>query len=212
MRKFITLGLTVAAVLATSAMTASAASAAIEFSGTSGAGPYSGHDIAGQTNAFTAFEGTVECNHTTTEYHGTILSPASTLTVEPTYEGCSSGGGTVDEVTMNECDYLFHANEKVATDHYKGTADLTCPEGQKVEVDVTAAGNPICTIAIPGQGPFPVTYTHETATDGLIIEGTLEGIHASRTGPCTGGAGEQTTEEATLHVNVTFNNLTVIGS
>lgn len=122
-RNFKVLGLALVAVLAMSAVVASAASAqftADSYPKTVTAVSELGNDVFKIDNA------SVECKG---HFEGTASEASTTLTVTPVYSNCKAFGFASATVVMNGCDYVFHSN---------GEVDLECPAGNSI---VISAGN-----------------------------------------------------------------------
>ena len=199
------------AVLAMGALSATAASGA----GLGGIGEGENEEIwlhgtdEGEpiSHPLTAFEGITKCNSATytggkvdaTDKNGDHepFVQASSFTLTPHYEGCTNAGGLPETVTMNGCDYDINIGETIETNKYSVTADLTCPTGKEVTIDVygneTAhtAGSVLCTIHIASAeglkggylldetnghvtlggkiGPFPVVLTGPSACAGKTV-------------------------------------------
>jgi hypothetical protein len=60
------------------------------------------------------------------------------------------------EVRFNGCDYVFHAGTSTDTGTSAGAADIVCPAGKVIEVEVAGG---LCTVTIWAQtGLGPITY------------------------------------------------------
>jgi len=122
-RKFKTLGLAIVAVLAMSAVVASAAQA--QFTSNSypttitATSPLSNDDF--KTEA-----GSVECAG---HFTGEATEASSTQTVNASYSECRAFGFASATVAMNGCDYVFHSN---------GEVDLECSGTNKVVITAGA--------------------------------------------------------------------------
>jgi len=147
------LGLALIAVLAMSALVASAASAHTPAKFTVGKekSEIVGEETVKNNFKVTGVETTCEeVNFTGTTPAGTV--EAETQTITPSYKKCTAESifGTI-EVTVTgfaagECDYRLNANE---------TADLECAAGKEVTVDAAT-----CTIHVPPQkGLGKITFT-----------------------------------------------------
>ena len=142
-RNLKTLGLALIAVLAMSAMVASAASAAT-FTATAGA------RITATDSGdfrFTVTDQTITCGNVV--FTGTAPAASFTsITMFASFNDCT--GVTTAVVTGfggGGCDFVFYAS---------GTADLVCPAGKDVTVDMGP-----CVAHIPGQaGLGTLTYTN----------------------------------------------------
>lgn len=124
------LGLALVAVLAVTAVVASAAQATPEF--TASAYPSTGtgsNEAGGET--FTTEAGTVRCD---SHFEGQLTEADSTLKVSPTYTDCAAFGFLNAVVDTEECSYVFHATEKVEAGVYNSHVDVSCPEGQSIKI------------------------------------------------------------------------------
>lgn len=153
------LGLTLLALVATSAVTATGAQASTI---TAGAYPATIH---GKTSHLFAFAlGIIECTAGVT-YHGELAAASEEATVSPSYEPCKHFGGSVD-VTVNGCDTRLHAGKKIEGG-FIGTADIVCPAGKTIDFNLTA--RPGCHLTIPPQegliGPVFTNFPSEIAFD-----------------------------------------------
>lgn len=151
------LSVSVAAVLAFSAIAVASASAA-NFKGTEGD---SLMGVANETQVFTTDVGTVECKKLNAT--GTVAaeeaSEQATSSVE--YTECEAFGFEA-EINFNGCNYNFHAGEyaeKEGMGNSVGTADVICPAGQEIEIN--AAG--LCTVTVgPQNGLGEIAFTNGT--------------------------------------------------
>jgi len=123
-RKLKALGLAFVAVLAFGALSATAASAAsfhseVEHTIIDGAQPVAEDDV------FTVNAGTVKCTSAT--YTGTQSTATNeTVTVTPSYSGCTAFGFVNAPIDVNGCTYTFNAaNDDLI---------ITCPEGKTITV------------------------------------------------------------------------------
>lgn len=143
MRELKTYLAAVCAMFAVGAPTASAA----EFHAASFPATLSG--VQTTSHVFTFDLGTVTCNSVT--FKGTASAKtSSTLTLAPTYGGCTAFGFINTPVHPNECVYTYQAF---------GTMELKCPAGKYI--DITA---PLCTVKI---SPF-----HREIGTGFAADGT----------------------------------------
>ena len=228
------LGLLVVAALALSAVIASAAQAE---TGTYTAGltpsTHTTSTLTGEQegtsewNHFVAFGQQITCENQGVHYHGTISGGVATqVTITPTYADCTAEG-LPETVTMNGCDYIF---TRPVTDTGKMTAkaDLTCPAGKSIDIEVFLFGTPtgshttkVCTIKVFATGPETeeggvkhtvqelgghVTYTPgkrkvgEKEYDDMTVDATITGISAEESSTC----GSAKTEEAQFTSTVTL--------
>jgi len=167
--KIKTLGLTALAVLAMSAFVASAAQAAPVFTASAGTGTAihgTGESIG---EKFTIDGVTTECK--TSHYTGTVTNGSSTLTLNPTYTGCTfAGTGLSVHFKTNGCGYLLHLFSKFSTS-YDATLDFECPAGQVIQIEGTGTS---CEAAIGAQtGKESVHFTN-SASD-IVLRPSLNG-------------------------------------
>ena len=127
------LGLSLMAVLALSAVVASAAQAnnvtAAKYTAT-----LTGKDLgkkAGEYARFTVGNGArfIECEESI--YTATLVKAETVITVTPTYNKCFANGLTSvpATVTMNECDYMLEATSKTTA-----RLSVKCPVGKQIEI------------------------------------------------------------------------------
>jgi hypothetical protein len=169
LRNLKTLGLALVAVLAMSAVVASAASAA-NFTAASYPVTYSGSQAATEPHVFIADGYETTCKNA--EFSGSASAASSTATLTPTYSECTAFGlsATVD---MNGCSYTFHLASTSKAD-----ADLNCPAGAEVEI---VAGGGSCVAHIPPfakpLGSVAISNVHPN----IRGEANVTGISASLT-------------------------------
>jgi hypothetical protein len=146
-RNLKTLGLALVAVLAMSAMTASAANAQLEDAElTSEASPVTLDGTQEGLQVLTRDGRTVSCS--VADFHAEAEPGDTTIDIVPTYENCVSNINSPATVTMNGCKYRFHL-KKDTIDHgggnitstYTAEAKLTCPPNQKVQIHVYSSHN-----------------------------------------------------------------------
>jgi hypothetical protein len=138
----------------------------------------------------------VECHG---KFTGTSLTgEESELTITPEYTYPDTSGKTdclsrvgetvfTTHVSMNGCDYVLHPGTKLKEGEYKGTVDLKCPEGKKVDVKITKIGSEEtkCTLELGEQnGLSHAVYKNkeETESKDVTVEVTLEAIKYTTTG------------------------------
>lgn len=164
------LGLAALAALAIGAVSASAAQA-----GTFTAGAYpatiTGQNVGG-SHEFTTVLGAMKCG---VKFHGTLAAASQDLTLTPEYgTSCQLGGNEV-HVNNNGCDFLFHAGNTVVADQVKGSVDVKCPTGNRIDFEVTSMVT--CHITVPEQlGLTHVTYTDQTVPKDVEADLHLTGL------------------------------------
>lgn len=115
--------------------------------------------------------GAISCAEITYEGDQTV-TPASEISLTPTFSGCTALGFLNIPIDTNGCFYKFTAWTKV-DGNFEGSTDIVCPEGKVIEV--TAPG---CTITFGAQtGLKTVTFTNLGAgtTRELTIDFALTG-------------------------------------
>jgi hypothetical protein len=176
-----TLGLTLAATLALGIMAASAAQAAPEFTGTNGGGTHEHTIITGEQEGTLEFNATagnelyVKCEKAT--FAGTSATGKETeLTLTPTYTNCKASGLFTTHWRLNGCDYKFKITKTITKEkEYEGTYDLTCPAGNRIEIEMTKlfGGGKKCLVTIlPQNGIGPVIYRN--VQEGGIVHLVIE--------------------------------------
>ncbi len=136
-------------------------------------------DQDGQIDQFTTQAGVTKCN--TITYVGTVTGPTTTLTLFPTYSGCSQLGLT-STIDMNGCDYLFHINS--AAGNTTATTDIVCPAGKEITKTTPSIGTPKCITHIPPQTGLEVasfTNIGSGTTREITIDLHLEKIKYTQT-------------------------------
>jgi len=220
-RHFKSLGLALVAILALSAMAASAAWAqgkitsdgpmTLDITETGGAG----------TNALTSFGSAVECPGTTYKGHKFNVTPhtliasgETTATITPAYkQPCHVSGGRQITITTNGCDFVFHIGSTVPASAFAVTADVVCPVAANgihltvfANTPPVAEGANLCTLEITG-GALNQGLTGPSATNGagnhINISGTFHSVHVERTGLCIFDGGGTTTNAGQFDINAT---------
>jgi len=137
-RNLKSLGLALVAVLAMSAVVASAAQAVPQFTASSYPVTATGSNTKGN-ETFTTEAGTVQCDshflvENTGGNHEGIPGATSTVTATASYSNCTAFGFLNATVNMEGCDYVFHATEQVAAGVYRHHVDVVCPAGQSIKI------------------------------------------------------------------------------
>jgi hypothetical protein len=183
------LGIAMFAVLAISAVAASAVSANENAKFTSPIYPttvFTTDSVMG--NEFlTLFGAPTGCKHV--EFHGTLAAGSSTLTSNPKYKDCLFSSVLPATINLTSCDFLFHVGTTKAADEYNGSMSIACTTpGDTVDITVYSsvashtAGTAICHIMIGAQGPLlGLSFKVDTgATNDFTISGTATGIVAKQ--------------------------------
>jgi hypothetical protein len=152
--------------------------------------------------------------------HSRIESGATTVTVTPHYSQseCTSSGfsSTID---MNGCDYVFHIGSTTGgvAGTYGVTADVVCPVGGHIVVTVwngqthVAPAFIVCTVTVkPQTGLIGPHLTNQAGGQHVLMRGTFNNVHVTRSGPCTGGP-TQTTTEGQIHIDATISGTNEAG-
>lgn len=150
------LGLAVLAVMAIGALSASAAQAG-EFTAAEYPATITGLQVG--PHELTTELGVMECG---AKFHGEMAEESEDLTLTPTYGTSCQIAGLQVHVNPNGCDYRFHAGNTLGMDEVEGSWDIICPEGNKIDFEITGV-MVNCHLAIPEQlGLGEVTYTDKT--------------------------------------------------
>ncbi len=172
------LGLSLVAVFAMSAMAAQAASAEPLFQSDEAHTIINGSQNG--THVFEAGEGNkVTC--TTANFAGTSTEKSqASLTITPTYSGCSAFGFATTHVNMNGNDYLFTSTDGKV--NLNGSVSLT----------PTVFGFSVCTVKVL-PGTFE-TISYANASGDVEVEAAATEISYEETsGSCGIGSGEDGT-------------------
>jgi len=179
------LGLALVAMFAMSAMAASAAQAQTQGEFTAAASPATLTGDGGG-DKFTAAGTTVTCSDA--DFHSPLTNvPTTTVTITPIYTGCTVGTLPAT-VTMNNCDYMFHAGNTAPGGNgtYGVTVDVDCPTSTTtIEIDAwlsphrktTMPNNPDCIVTVSEAGNQGLTGAHLTNDHPHVnISGTVTGV------------------------------------
>jgi hypothetical protein len=103
--------------------------------------------------------GVMECG---AKFHGELSEASEELTLTPGYGTSCQIAGLQVHVNTNGCDYRFHAGNTLGMDEVEGSWDVICPEGNKIDFEITGV-MAVCHLVIPEQlGLGEVTYTDKT--------------------------------------------------
>jgi len=167
------LGLAVVAVLAMSAVVASAAQAQATTAKFTSMGKYpatfTGANGAGQ-ETFKTEAGTVEC---ASSFHGVTGEATQTVEVSPTYTGCVAFGFLNATVSMEGCKYTFKLTTTLINPHrYQAHVNVHCPAGKTIKI-VSAT----CEVSIGAQtGLTTVDLQNSADTKSILVTPTVGGI------------------------------------
>jgi hypothetical protein len=166
-------GLTVMAVFALTAVASSAAQA-IEFHSEIENTTVTANTEAGSNSVFDAAGASISCSSAT--FTGSqALKTSATLTVTPTYTGCTFLGVLNVPVKMNGCQYTFNANGEVAVTGASCTAITFEATGCKVEVGKQSNLKEVTYTNILGNG---------TTTREVTVTPHVTGITYTSSGLC----------------------------
>jgi uncharacterized protein YceK len=163
------------------------------------------------TNAFTIFGEKIVCNGST--FSGSIAKATTTITLTPTYNNCSAGGGGHKvTITMNGCDFVVHieGTTPAVKDNYYNSLDIICPLEHQIEIHkyVNASNELLgvaCLYTIGEQkGLLRGKVTNDTTNKDLLFEKTYKKITAKQSGAC--GANETTTGEYDVSITLKGTN------
>jgi hypothetical protein len=201
-RKFKTLGVALFAVLALTAVSASAASAV---SYTAGAYPTTGTgESAVGNDTFTTEAGNVECK---SHFEGTLAAPSTSLTVKAKYSSCRAFGFLEGTVAMNSCDYLFTEPKLIKTHEYTASVHVKCTNPAS-PITITAA---TCKATVGEQSPGGhVIITNDTVAGDVKVRATVTGINYTVVTDGFGcpfaGTGAKTGATYLQHNEITFDS------
>lgn len=184
------LGLAFVAVFAMSAVAASAAQAAGSFNWDSGTTTL--ERTSNESQVFTTTPGKVTCSEVVATATGlTGTSATSVTTTSLTYSNagagdkCSGPFGTQPKIEMNNCNYVFHAEETVGGSESKveGKTDIACPGTSQIVINAL-----LCTIKVPAQTGLSNTVFENNATSptSVVINPSITGIHYTTSGASCG--------------------------
>jgi len=207
------LGLALAAVLAASALTATAAMAGGKLTST---GPVT--LVAKETgfNGITAFGVKVECPESTFTIHKTlttqqteegkthelVANEATSATLTADLQNKCSDGGHKLTVTLNGCDFDIQIGEKSGSS-YNTEAALVCPPKQSIAVEFysfasSELGGVVCTVTIKEQGGLTGAKLTNVEAGKVAISEAYTGISMSESGSA---CATQSTSTASLDLN-----------
>jgi hypothetical protein len=178
-RKFKTLGLTLVAVFAMSAMWA-ASSQAAQLTSSSAPVSISGTQVGEHELTFSI--GTFTCEEVT--FSGTMSTTSTeSLTLTPTYEGCFVAGLLPVSFDRTGCDFAFRI--------FGLDVDIVCPEGKHIDITIPSIS---CRITLL---PQTISKTQLANLGGGIV-GILKTLtsltyryDALSAGGCAGHGGEE---------------------
>jgi hypothetical protein len=168
-RKIKTLGVALVAVLALSAVVASAASA-VNYTAASYPATGTGTSELGN-DTFNTEGGTVECQ---SHFEGTLGAASTQFTVAAKYTNCRAFGFLEAHVTMGSCDYLFTEATETEKDKF---------HAKELHVICTNSAEPItisagtCKVSIGAHTPTgTVHFTNDTAAGDIQVQAAVTGI------------------------------------
>lgn len=202
MRNLKALGLTLVAICATSAVTASAA-VGNQFHSAAAKSIVTVVSNSTQAFLYETSGRTVEC--TTVGGSGTFSGQTvSEVTFAPTYSNCKVAGIGMSqaEVSMNGCQYLFTITSTKAS----GAVHLRCPTiagvQQQITITVKVFGVSICTYHIGEQTPNEHVDYSNGGVKQITVQPTQTGIVGTKQGSAECGAEKSTSGTYTGPVTV----------
>jgi hypothetical protein len=185
MRNLKVFGAVVVAMLALSAVVASAAFASYNSESES-------TSLTGKSTSSQVFKtkfGTIECS--AGEFTGSQTGKtASSVRVHPSYTGCKALGFNAT-VTTTGCDYIFGSTSEVAGTGFGAAAEVTCETGKKIHI--VAAGG-LCSVDVGAQANVGnVDFMNESGAVGVASTANAiayEGVGGFCSGAGTGGSYE----------------------
>lgn len=220
-RSLRTLGLSLIAVVACSALAISDASAQQGVLTSDGPVTLDLTGTAGEVSeGITTFGERIECPGTTYTGHKYNVTPhesiptgTSTITVTPQFAKCSfSMAPYAMTLVMNGCDYVFHIGGTVSTGTYSLLADIACGAGKAIEVGIfsgQAENITLCRWLVHSQsGLSGLTITTSEGAGDLGIVGAMKGIHVEALGAfCS-----ETSTAGEFHMDLTVKGKAVNGA
>jgi len=169
------LGLAMVAVLAMSALVASAAQAGkVDVPSTA---TLHGSQVEG-SHTFTLTDNsnlTTKCTTATCTAVGTVADGAETIEIHPEYSGCTAFGIASTTITTTGCNYLFHIGANTSGT-FDGTVDVNCGSGSIV------ISNALCEVKVD----------------------TQSGLYGGKLTNCVAGSGKHYTSKNTAGALVTL--------
>jgi hypothetical protein len=181
-RKLRAPGLVLSAVVAMSALTASAAQAG-EFTAEEFPVTFTGTQLG--KHQFKFESGTVSC--AAVSFDGQLAAPANMLTLTPSYKECTTPGGAEIVIRMTTCDFRLHANQTLENDRVAGSLDVQCAQaGDTIDIEEPETG---CIVKIPAQnGLGSLVYTDHTMAKDFDIDFEVMNMEYGQNANCPGGA------------------------
>jgi len=202
------LGVAAVAVLAMSAAIASAAQGAV----TAGANPATVKGVQTNTNTLSNGIRTVSC--TEANLTGTLAGSAESVTIAPTYGGCTGNGGTTATVTTTGCKYILTPDSSAASG--TGKVSVSCEAGKNIVVEIWATGKShseakLCKLEVPTQGPLSGgSYKNagSGSTEHIELSFEITSLKVLRTEGTAAncGAAEKTNASYTGNIDATATN------
>jgi hypothetical protein len=183
-RNFKVLGLTLVAMFAMIAMSASAASAA-EFRHEGGeVSRVIANNTGEGAHVFTAgLIGSISCSTATFTGTSYVTSPQATITVSPSYSGCTFLGISNVKVNMEECTYRF--NTPTGSGPYTGSVTIICPENKKINFEASG-----CKVEVGPQTVESVSHTNQAGPPkSVTVKSNVTKITYTGSALCPGATG-----------------------
>jgi hypothetical protein len=197
-RKLKTLGVALFAVLAMSAVVASAAPAA-KLTAASYPVTYTASQAATEPHVFKADGFETTCKNA--EFSGELTGASEEFELTPTYSECTSAGLEAT-IHMNGCKYKYKFTTETAAD-WDAHLALVCPAGKDVTI---TSGFGVCVTHIPpqsGKGNVTITNDHPRIRKHSFVSG-LKAVLTKVSGFLCPFSGNTTVENATYTGNLTI--------
>ncbi|HEY2717108.1 MAG TPA: hypothetical protein VGI73_12885 [Solirubrobacterales bacterium] len=176
MRKLEILALTLAAAGAISAVTASSAFSNYNIAGQGAGGSVVASQVSTDKNKFVTDVGSVTCSVAKFEGHQSTET-GLTLTVHPTYGGCSLAGFVSTTVSTTSCSYRFETPE---TEPVHANITILCSTGTSILIKESLTG---CEVSVPAQGSLS-TVSFVNSAPNVAIKAEVTGITYTDNGKC----------------------------
>lgn len=147
-------------------------------------------DGVAQTATVFQFGGMWKWECKTSPMEGKLSAKSSALTLSAAYGECRwrypvkepPPPFSLVQIFMNGCDYRLHSLGRVKADEYLSLADLECPAGKQVVIELHQETPTICKLTVPAQSNksdialIDETGKEGTTDDDLKAEITIKGM------------------------------------
>lgn len=129
----------------------------------------SGEQVEGDPIVYNLGGNKIECSTATVT--GEATKKATTVTLHPSFSGCSAFGFGEATVTTTGCDFTYTFHNELAVDTWDATVDTECIASNEI---VVAAGT--CEVRIePQEGVHTVEWVDDTVTGKVTIRKGVTG-------------------------------------